>query len=153
MKLKTSEDGFTLMELMVALLIIAILIGIALPTWVGNRNQAADTRTKTELRASLPAMGTLQLEGDDLSDIDTSVSKITPTIVIDGSAVNGIKFLASSDGAICAYRVSETEKVFGLWAPASGEDIGTLYGEWTALPAGCPDRANAPIIGFTANPW
>ena len=36
------EDGFTLIELMVVVLIIAILIGIAIPTFLGARQKAQD---------------------------------------------------------------------------------------------------------------
>ncbi len=36
------EKGFTLIELMVVVLIIAILIAIAIPTFLGARNKAND---------------------------------------------------------------------------------------------------------------
>ena len=36
------EDGFTLIELMVVVLIIAILIAIAIPTFLGAQNKAKD---------------------------------------------------------------------------------------------------------------
>jgi prepilin-type N-terminal cleavage/methylation domain-containing protein len=38
------DDGFTLVELMVVVLILGILIGLALPTFLGARSRAQDDR-------------------------------------------------------------------------------------------------------------
>jgi prepilin-type N-terminal cleavage/methylation domain-containing protein len=44
------EDGFTLIELMVVVLIIAILLAIAVPTFLGARERANDRAAQTDLR-------------------------------------------------------------------------------------------------------
>jgi type IV pilus assembly protein PilA len=49
------EDGFTLIELMVVLLIIAILLAIAIPTFLGARNEANARSTQVDLRNALTA--------------------------------------------------------------------------------------------------
>ena len=49
------EDGFTLIELMVVLLIIAILLAIAIPTFLGARNTANARSTQENLRNALTA--------------------------------------------------------------------------------------------------
>ena len=52
------EDGFTLIELMVVVLIFAILIAIALPTFLGARQRAQDRATPADLRNALTAQKT-----------------------------------------------------------------------------------------------
>jgi type IV pilus assembly protein PilA len=51
------QGGFTLIELMVVVMIIAILVGIAIPAFLGARKRAQDTASKSNLRN---ALGTAQ---------------------------------------------------------------------------------------------
>ena len=50
----SSEAGFTLIELLVVLIIIGILLAIAVPSYLGFRDRAANNEMKAKLRTALP---------------------------------------------------------------------------------------------------
>jgi type IV pilus assembly protein PilA len=62
---RTSEEGFTLIELMMVVLIIAILITVLVPTFIGARDRANDRAMQTSLRNALTASKAVYVDGQN----------------------------------------------------------------------------------------
>ena len=76
-----SEEGFTLIELMVVVLIIAILIAIAIPTFLGARNRAQDRGAQSNIRNAFTAEKTAYTDKSQFSsDVTTTLPGIEPSL-------------------------------------------------------------------------
>src|SRR3954452_18888358 len=78
---RQSEEGFTLIELMVVVLIIAILLAIAIPTFLGARGKAQDRAAQSNARNAVTAEKTFYTDNQQYTALDTDMKAIEPSLI------------------------------------------------------------------------
>lgn len=112
------ERGFTLIELMMVILIIAILVVMALPTFLGARGRASDRATQADIRNAFVAERAFYTDTLTYTTDPGTMTAIEPAIAyIDGdtpllpnvvylhlhAGTNTIFISAMSDSGMCWY--------------------------------------------------
>jgi len=89
-----SEDGFTLVELMVVVLIIAVLLAIAIPTFLGSQGKSKDRATQSALRNTITSAKTVFVDTANYTNVtDTALRAAEPSLsfLATGTASTGPK--------------------------------------------------------------
>ncbi len=168
------QAGFTLIELMVVLLIIGILMAIAIPTYLAERNRAENTAAQTTVRNALQAVQAVYAAQDAFA--------VPPSATCGGSACTFAAYMGAQEPALkwsntsvsALNSVSEARGSYGAvpdqvivlsaWSPAGGgtcwtmnqentaggRGVDTYYNKVTAPSSGC---SAAAIAGDTVNGW
>ena len=163
------EGGFTLIELMVVVMIIAILLGIAIPAFLGAKSRAQDTASKSDLRNALgaaqtrfsdqqvfeavgvivPGLGTDEpslsfLNGSVLGAGNSTAPKVISVDTVDsGNGILDEIFLASYSKSGTCYYMRHLN--------ATGANAGTWLGSLKTVTANCTAKyaetaANVPNL-------
>jgi type IV pilus assembly protein PilA len=163
-RLDRKEEGFTLIELMVVVLIIAILIAIAIPTFLGAKKRAQDKQAQSNLRNALTAEKTIYVDGQEYTDVVADLDAVEPNLeylqagtaqaedrevrvevadTAEGGAVTKNLLVLSSE--------SRSGTVFCIADIGNGVNAGTYF----AKGAGCEDDAEATVVVAAAPqaPW
>jgi type IV pilus assembly protein PilA len=92
---RNGEQGFTLIEILVVLLIIVVLAAIAFPLFVNQRAKAQDTEAKTTVRVAAGAIEVYHQDHNTFAGADAAaLTEIEPSL----AQAHGLDVDASDEG-------------------------------------------------------
>ena len=149
------ERGFTLIELMIVVLIIAILVAIAVPTFLGQRTRAQDRAAQAHIRTGLLVQKTYysqeQVFTDDLDILKGQEPSLFKRNDVDDA--NDLVFAKLFDTqVVCLSAPSKSGHWFAIHEAAPNR---TEYGNGVADPfgGGCPAGAPAGFDPDSDTGW
>ena len=139
------DEGFTLIELMVVVMIIAVLIAIAIPSFLGFRASAQDRSAQSEVRNVLLAEKAFWLDNGDYTQTAADITAFEPNALVNADPTLGVTLdLRGLDSDIvCLTRTADSGNTFSIWESSTA---GTFYGATDLTGADCPAAAPA---GYT----
>jgi type IV pilus assembly protein PilA len=129
------EEGFTLVELLVVMLILGILAAIAIPAFFNQRDKAHDAQAKSAVRTAETAMETYATDnGGSYAAADPALlNGIEQTLKTSGTNAITVPTAASDNYAVSS--TSSTNNVFTITRANTGV---VTFSCTTGGKAGCP---------------
>src|SRR5437588_8446634 len=151
-RLDNDEKGVTLIELMVVVLIIAILIAIAIPTFLGARQRAQHKQAQSNIRNALTTEKTYYVDNQAYTSTAANLTAIEPRLDFSqaDAATRGVlptlvKVGTDTAGGVCLESDSKSGSKFYLVDITAGTQAGTGYRK----NATCPADDSAAPTGFS----
>ncbi len=140
LRLRHQDDGFSLIELVVVILIVGLLAAVAIPTFLSQTGKANDAAAKAQARAALTAANALEAEtGGNFSTVSVSALQgIEPTL---RDTTGATLVTASPDPDNKGFTVtslSQDGNTFTIHQAADGIATRTCVAAVPSAPAGCP---------------
>ena len=127
---------------MVVVLIIAILIAIAVPTFLGARTRAQDVSAKSDLRNALTTEKTSYTDNQQYTATAATLAAIEPALKWGTALTVTVGTAVATDDVVCMSEASASGTIFSLTDIADGANAGTYYSKGAC--------ANPPATtGFT----
>jgi type IV pilus assembly protein PilA len=151
---RRNDDGFSLIELMIVVLIVAVLLAVAIPTFLGARQKAQDRDAQANLRTGLTAIKTAYVDGQSYVTAASQLASIEPSLTF----VSGAGASSSSRQVIAVNAVDDQSVGMAVLASdgvcwqlfdAAGNTAGTTYGSVRASTSATCTAPGAPLAGTT----
>ena len=105
------ESGFTLTELAVAMLVVGILASVAVPSFLGSRNNAYDKEAQNSINLAVNAALNLYQNQGDFSDANTAQCGDSSQLAADLQKIEpNVDMIAAAVASTSARTVSVTSK-------------------------------------------
>jgi prepilin-type N-terminal cleavage/methylation domain-containing protein len=113
---RKSDDGFTLIELIVVIIIIGLLAAIAIPNFLVQRKRSYDTQARSDLRSMGTAQNTYAADQAGFVTCAGAIACSSSTLLgaYGFAPTSGVKIASVADGAngFCAVALSQSGKYF-----------------------------------------
>ena len=110
-KLVGRESGFTLTELAVAMLVVGILASVAVPSFLGSRNNAYDKEAQNSIELAMNAALQLYQNQGDFSDANTAQCGDSSQLAADLQKIEpNVDLIAAATASTSSRTVSVTSK-------------------------------------------
>ncbi len=111
-----AEAGFTLIELIIVMAILAILMAIAVPAYFGFSDRAEITVAQSNVRAAIPAVERFYSDNQSYVGLDNASTAATPGLMYydpaTGSKVHVSAGPAPSQSSYCIYSTAGKSTYF-----------------------------------------
>jgi prepilin-type N-terminal cleavage/methylation domain-containing protein len=129
-----SEKGFTLIELLVVMIILAILMAVAIPSYLSFRDRANKSAAGADLRSAIPSVEAFFSDHGTYAGMTVGFLQTAYDQSIDPSIITLGTTLTATTYCVQATSPSDTDKIAVKNGPSSQIVIGT---KTSGVPAVC----------------
>lgn len=126
------DGGFTLIELMIVVLIVAILIAIGIPTFLGARTRGQDRAAQVDLRQGLLTAKSYYTDNESFAATAAELEALEPTIDFDdamGATSDVVGYLGTATSIV----LTKQSKSGAWFCIAETASTGTTFDTGAAL--------------------